>query len=195
MTNSAPRSLFQHFWKAALASGLLTVILGVFILGWPGKSLTVVAVLFGVYLLVSGVAQVIFAFTLPVTAGARILLFLSGAASVILAVLAFRKFDYGYAYLLLAIWIAVGFIFRGVASAASAISDPALPGRGWAIFFGVISFIAGVVVLAWPFDSLVTLTLVVGSWLVVIGVFEVVEAFVIRKAGKTVHDAVANAVR
>lgn len=171
------------------------MILGVFILGWPGKSLTVVAVLFGVYLLVSGVAQVIFAFTLPVTAGARILLFLSGAASVILAVLAFRKFDYGYAYLLLAIWIAVGFIFRGVASAASAISDPALPGRGWAIFFGVISFIAGVVVLAWPFDSLVTLTLVVGSWLVVIGVFEVVEAFVIRKAGKTVHDAVANAVR
>ncbi len=195
MTNIAPRSLFQHFWKATLVSGILTAIVGGLILGWPGISLTAAAVLFGVYLLVSGVAQVIFAFTLPVTAGARILLFLSGAASVVLAVLAFRKFDYGYAYLLLAIWIAVGFIFRGTATAASAISDPALPGRGWAIFFGVISFIAGIVVLAWPFDSLVTLTLVVGIWLVVIGVYEIVEAFVLRKEGKAVHNAVADAVR
>ncbi|MGO9653129.1 MAG: hypothetical protein ACLPYH_13055, partial [Mycobacterium sp.] len=39
------------------------------------------------------------------------------------------------------------------------------------------------------------LTLVVGIWLVVIGVYEIVEAFGIRKAGKTVHDVVANAVR
>jgi uncharacterized membrane protein HdeD (DUF308 family) len=63
------------------------------------------------------------------------------------------------------------------------------------IFFGVISFLAGIVVLAWPFDSLAILTLVVGIWLVVIGVYEIVEAFGIRKAGKTVHDVVANAVR
>jgi uncharacterized membrane protein HdeD (DUF308 family) len=195
MTNTAHRSLFQHFWKATLLSGVLTAVLGVLILVWPGKSITVAAVLFGVYLLVSGVAQVIFAFTLPVTAGARILLFLSGAASVVLAVLAFRHFDYGYAYLLLAIWIAVGFIFRGAATAASAISDRGLPGRGWVIFFGVISFIAGIVVLSWPFDSLAILTLVVGSWLVAIGVLEIVEAFGIRKAGNTVHDVVADAVR
>ena len=194
-THTAPRSLFHHFWKATLLSGLLTAVLGVLILAWPGKSITVAAVLFGVYLLVSGVAQVIFAFTLPVTAGARILLFISGAASVVLAVLAFRHFDYGYAYLLLAIWIAVGFIFRGAATAASAISDRGLPGRGWVIFFGVISFIAGIVVLSWPFDSLAILTLFVGSWLVVIGVLEIVEAFGIRKAGNTVHDVVANAVR
>jgi uncharacterized membrane protein HdeD (DUF308 family) len=148
MTNTVAGGLFHHFWKATLVSGLLTAVLGVLILAWPEQSITVAAVLFGVYLLVSGVAQVIFAFTLPVTAGGRILLFLSGAASVVLAVLAFRHFDYGYAYLLLAIWIAVGFIFRGASTAASAITDPGLPGRGCVIFFGVISFIAGIVVLA-----------------------------------------------
>jgi uncharacterized membrane protein HdeD (DUF308 family) len=175
-------------------SGLLTAVLGALILAWPGQTITVAAVLFGVYLLVSGVAQVIFAFTLPGTAGGRILLFLSGAASVVLAVLAFRHFDYGYAYLLLAIWIAVGFIFRGASTAASAITDPRLPGRGWVIFFGVISFIAGIVVLSWPIDSLALLTLIVGSWLVVIGVFEIVQAFVVRKAGDNVHDAVHDAI-
>ena len=75
--------------------------------------------------------------------------------------------------LLLAIWIGVGFIFRGVATAVSAISDPTLPGRGWEIFIGVISLMAGIVMLASPFDSIATLTLVVGIWLIVIGVFEV----------------------
>jgi len=123
---------------------------------------------------VSGIAQVVSAFGLPTSAGARILLFISGAASVILAVLAFRHVGEGYAILLLAIWIAVGFIFRGVAATASAISDPAFPGRGWAIFFGIISIIAGIVVLAWPFDSIVTMALVVGIWLIILGVMEVV---------------------
>ena len=82
------------------------------------------------------------ALELGVTAGGRVLLFISGAASLVLAVLAFRHFGEGYAVLLLAIWIAVGFIFRGVAHTVSAISDPALPGRGWEIFFGIISLIA-----------------------------------------------------
>jgi uncharacterized membrane protein HdeD (DUF308 family) len=42
------------------------------------------------------------------------LYFIGGAASVVLGVLAFRHSGSGYAILLLAIWIAVGFIFRGV---------------------------------------------------------------------------------
>jgi len=50
----------------------------------------------------------------------------------------------------------------------------------------VISLIAGVVMLASPFESLATLAIVVGVWLIVIGAFEVVSAFGIRKAGKTV---------
>ena len=194
MTNTAHRSLFQHFWKATLLSGVLTAVLGVFILVWPGKSIMVAGVLFGVYLVVTGVGRCSSP-SLCLCRQERDLPFLTGVVSVVLAVLAFRHFDYGYAYLLLAIWIAVGFIFRGAATAASAISDRGLPGRGWVIFFGVISFIAGIVVLSWPFDSLAILTLVVGSWLVVIGVLEIVEAFGIRKAGTTVHDVVANAVR
>ena len=76
---------------------------------------------------------------------------LFGLTAVILGVLAFRHFGEGYAILLLAIWIAVGFIFRGVSAVAAAINDPQFPGRGWTIFFGVISMIAGIVVLAYRF--------------------------------------------
>jgi uncharacterized membrane protein HdeD (DUF308 family) len=174
--------MLQHLWKSALLSGILAVILGVLVLAWPGKTIVVAAIFFGAYLLVTGIAQVIFAFSLHVSAGGRVLLFLSGAASLILAILCFRSLQ--NSILLLAIWIGVGFIFRGVATAVSAISDPTLPGRGWEIFIGVITLIAGIVVLASPFESIATLTFVVGIWLVVIGVFEAVSAFGIRKAGK-----------
>src|ERR1700694_2123928 len=182
MTTSAPPSLLPHLWKSTLASGVLALTLGILVLAWPGISILVAAILFGAYLLVIGVAQVVFAFGLHVSAGGRILLFISGAASLILAILAFRHFGQGYAILLLAIWIAVGFIFRGVATTVSAISDPTLPGRAWAIFVGVISLIAGIVVIASPFASIAILAIVAGIWLIVIGVFEVVAAFGIRKA-------------
>jgi len=44
------------------------------------------------------------------------------------------------------------------------------------------------VVLAWPVDSIAILTLVVGIWLVVIGVFEIMAAFVIRRDVTTLRD-------
>jgi len=178
--------MLQHLWKSTLLSGILAVILGILVLAWPGKTIIVAAIFFGAYLLITAIAQVIFAFSLHVSAGGRVLLFISGAASLILAVLAFRHFGEGYALLLLAIWIGVGFIFRGVATTVSAISDPGMPGRGWEIFFGIISIIAGVVVMGSPLDSLAVLTLVVGIWLIILGVFEVISAFGIRKAGKNV---------
>jgi len=179
-------SLLRHLWKSTLLSGIVSLALGIVILVWPEKSVLVAAVVFGAYLLITGIAQVIFAFALDVSAGSRILLFISGAASLILALLAFRHFGQGYAILLLAIWIGIGFIFRGVALTISAISDPNLPGRGWSVFVGVISLLAGIVVLASPLESIGTLAIVVGVWFVVIGVFEILSSFEIRKASKTV---------
>jgi uncharacterized membrane protein HdeD (DUF308 family) len=191
MESPAPPAMLQHLWKSALLSGILAVILGILVLTWPGKTIIVAAIIFGAYLLVTGFAQVIFAFSLHVSAGGRVLLFISGAASLILAVLCFRSLQ--DSILLLAIWIGIGFIFRGVATAVSAISDPTLPGRWWEIFIGVITLIAGVIVLASPFESLATLTLVVGIWLIVIGVFEAVSAFGIRSASKNLASRVAKA--
>ncbi len=186
-------SLLPHLWKSTLLSGVLSLILGIVVLAWPGISVLVAAVAFGVYLVVTGIAQVVFAFSLHVSAGSRILLFVSGAASLILAVLAFRHFGQGYAVLLLAIWVGIGFIFRGVATSVSAISDPTLPGRGWSIFVGVISLIAGIVVMAWPFQSIITLAIVVGIWFAVIGVFEIVSSFGIYGASKTLREAISTA--
>jgi uncharacterized membrane protein HdeD (DUF308 family) len=61
---------------------------------------------------------------------------------------------------------------------------PALPGPGWYIVLGIISVIAGVVVLFWPFDSIVLLAIVTGVCLVLIGVIQIVQSFQIRKDAK-----------
>jgi uncharacterized membrane protein HdeD (DUF308 family) len=188
--------VMHRIWISAILLGALAVILGVVILVWPGPSIVVAAGLFGAYLVMSGVAMVILAFALPAASGAsRFLYFISGAVSVILGILAFRHFGEGYAILLLAIWIAIGFIFRGVSVVALAISYPRFPGRGWSIFFGIISTIAGVVVLAYPFDSIVTLALVVGIWLIILGVMEVISAFVMRSDVKKVKNITGTADR
>ena len=144
-------------------------------------------------MLVSGAAQVIFAFALPIaSAVGRVLLFLSGTASLILGVLCFRHFNSdteALAVMLLAIWIGVGLIFRGVATSVTAISDPALPERGWQIFSGVVTLLAGLVVLALPFSSMWIMAIMVGSWLIVLGVIEIVAGFRLRKATQTVAAA------
>jgi len=180
-------NLVRGISKAAIWSGLLAVVLGVVIMMWPQPSVAAAAVLFGVYLVVSGVALVILAFSLPSSAGGRFLNLISGVASVALGILAFRHFGEGYAILLLAIWVGIGFIIRGVFATASAISVPQVPGRGWAIVFGPISTIAGFVVLAYPFDSIETLALVVGAWLTILGAMEVISGFGMRSDVKKIE--------
>ncbi|HTX98193.1 MAG TPA: HdeD family acid-resistance protein [Mycobacterium sp.] len=183
-TTKTPTTTFEQLWKAMLVWGLLTVALGVVVLVWPGKSIVVASALFGAYLLISGIAEVVLAFTLDTLAGVRLLWFIGGALSVVLAVLAFRHFGEGYAILLLAIWIGVSFVFQGTAETATAISYPDFPGRGWYIFLGIITAIAGVVVLAWPYDSIMALALVTGIWLVIVGIAEICASVDTRKATK-----------
>lgn len=179
--------LAQRQWKGKLVAGALAAILGAVLLAWPGPSILVASVLFGVYLLLSGFTAVYLAFTLPRSAPARVMWFIAGALSVVMAIFSFRHFGDGYAVLLLSLWIGVGFIFLGVSEISVAGSLPALPGRFWYIVVGVISMVAGGVVLAWPFDSIVVLDLVVGVWLVLIGLMQIAQAFQIRKDAKNVR--------
>jgi uncharacterized membrane protein HdeD (DUF308 family) len=186
--------LESRLWKFAMIWGALSAVLGGLILAWPGPTILVASTLFGVYLLLSGFAGVAMAFTLPESAGMRVMLFISGVLSVILAVLCFRNFGNPYPVLLLSIWIGVSFIVQGFSIIAVAISYKALPARGWYGFLGVLSVIAGAVVLMWPWDSIAVLTLATGVWLVAMGIVEIVQGFQMRNDSKTVRE-VGNVVR
>ena len=187
MTTIETPSVFRHLWKSVLALGVLTLIVGAAVLVWPGQSIVTAGILFVVYLLASGIAQVIAAFTVYSPAASRVLLFISGALSVVLGVFAFRDFNDGAAVWLLALWIGVGFIFQGVTETVLAISFKELPDRGWYIFVGVLTVIAGVVMLGWPISSIVVLAIIAGVWLVVIGTTEIVWAVNARSTAKKVE--------
>ena len=180
--------LGQQLWKGTLVSGVLTTVLGVMVLVWPGSSILVASTMFGVYLLVSGLAELFLAITLPRSAATRVMLFLTGALSLVLAILSFRHFGDAYAILLLSLWIGTGFIFLGVSENAVALSERDLPGRGWYVLLGSMSVIAGGIVLVWPFDSIVVLTIVSGVSLVVLGLIQIVQAFQIHKDAKAVGE-------
>jgi uncharacterized membrane protein HdeD (DUF308 family) len=61
-----------------------------------------------------------------------------------------------------------------------ALSHRGMTNRGWTGVLGVISIIAGIVVLAYPGISLVTLAIVLSIWLLVFGVMEITLAFRLR---------------
>jgi uncharacterized membrane protein HdeD (DUF308 family) len=187
MTTIETPSVIRRLWKSVLSLGVLTLIVGAAVLVWPGQSIVTAGILFVVYLLASGITQVIGAFTVHSPAASRVLLFISGALSMALGVYALRDFNGGAPVWLLALWIGFGFIFQGVTETVLAISVKELPERGWYIFMGVLTLIAGVVMLAWPISSIVVLSIIAGVWLVVIGTTEIVWAVNARSTAKKVE--------
>ncbi|MBF6353959.1 HdeD family acid-resistance protein [Nocardia higoensis] len=181
------QTLARSAWQAILVTGVISILLGIVILVWPGKTLLVAGILFGIYLVVSGVLQLISAFGATRSAGMRVLYFLSGALSIVVGVFCFR--DELASILLLGLWIGIGWLFRGVALLVAVVSEPALPGRGWQGFFGVLTVVAGVVLVIWPVTSIATLTLVAGIWLIVLGVMEIITAIGVRRDARRLDEA------
>ncbi|MEV0466887.1 HdeD family acid-resistance protein [Nocardia tengchongensis] len=178
------QALARSAWQSILVTGILSVVLGILILVWPGPTLVVAGVLFGIYLLVSGIFQLIAAFGLHVSTWMRVLSFITAILSFILGFFCFRnEFQ---AIGLLALWIGITWIFRGTAVLVAAVSDSALPGRGWQILFGILLIVGGGLLIVEPFRSITTLVVVVGCWLIVIGIFEVISAFQVKSTAKRV---------
>ncbi|WP_438483868.1 HdeD family acid-resistance protein [Streptomyces sp. S186] len=170
-------------WQALITIGLASIALGVVVLSWPGETLRVVGVVFGIYLLVSGVFQLAAAFGAHVPGHLRALHFITGAVSVLLGLICFRGIL--QSIFLLALWIGFGWLLRGIMMTAAAGSAPAMPARGWQMFLGILTLLAGIVLVVSPFSSIAVLTLVAGIMAIVLGAVEVFHAIRLRvEAGR-----------
>ncbi|MFI6033855.1 HdeD family acid-resistance protein [Streptomyces sp. NPDC051315] len=177
-------TLSRMAWQVVLVTGIASLVLGVLVLGWPGASLVAAGVLFGVYLVVSGVFQLVSAFGTHRTTSLRVLAFISGTLSILLGLFCFR--GPMRSVLLLALWIGIGWVIRGITQTLAAVSDRAMPARGWQIFLGAVTFVGGIVLIDSPFESVAVLTLVGGIWLVVVGVVETATAVRIRARARQI---------
>ncbi|MER7838498.1 HdeD family acid-resistance protein [Streptomyces sp. NPDC096040] len=181
-------ALSRVAWQTVLATGIASLILGVLVLVWPGASLLAAGVLFGIYLVISGIFQLAAAFGTHRTTSLRVLAFISGALSILLGLFCFR--GPLESILLLALWIGIGWLIRGITQTIAAMHDPGTPARGWMIFLGIVTFIAGVVLIVSPFRSVAVLTLVAGIWLVVVGIVEIISSFGIHSRAKHIPQVV-----
>ena len=179
LDESGLASIGKH-WGLVLALGITSIIVGIIALVWPGATIVVLAILVAAWLIVSGIFQIVRGFGHGLSGGMRALLFISGALSLILGLIAISGI--WQAVEILAIFIGIGFLFRGFGMLFESAEQSS--GRGWSIFGGIIMLIGGFVILVWPGISLVTLAWVAGIWLIIGGIFELIAAFKLRSIAK-----------
>ena len=166
-------------WGWVLAFGVITLLIGVAALAWPGRTLVVVAVLFGIQLVVMGIFRFAGAFASDdLTGGTRVLLALLGVLSLIIGLYAVRHVL--ITLLALALLLGIFWTVSGAVELFTAISHREMRNRGWNAVMGIVSILAGIVVLAYPAISLFTLAVVLGVWLIIFGAMQVTAAFRIR---------------
>ena len=149
----------------SVAAGVLSIVIGLLILIWPGPTVVVLAWLFAIQLLVAGVLQLVAAFAGGTGSGVRVLLGLLGALSILVGLLCLRaplQTAVVLALLVGATWVVSGII--GIVAALGSST-----GRVWGVVSGLVSTIAGAVVLLYPEASVVALTWLSGIGFVLIG--------------------------
>ncbi len=169
-----------HAWWLIALLGLISIIVGILVLIRPFGAVRIAAIIFGIWLLVSGILQLVQSFDNKLDATSRILSVISGLLGIVLGVICFNSVEDRISLLIL--FIGLWWIIRGVMQLVTGAS-----GAGSShmfIFTGILGILAGIVVLTWPITSLEILTVMAGVWLVVLGVFEVVTAIRVRSIDK-----------
>jgi uncharacterized membrane protein HdeD (DUF308 family) len=166
-------------WGWVLAYGILTLLAGVAVLAWPSETLLVIAVLFGVQLIISGIFRFVGALASDdLTGGTRVMLALLGVLSIIIGLWAVRHAVLTLVALI--VFLGIFWVINGLIEIFTALSHRDMPDRGWSVLMGVLSAIAGIIVLAYPGLTLVGLAVILGIWLLVFGILEIVAAFRLR---------------
>lgn len=170
-------------WQALLGAGAITFVLGLIVLIWPGATLLVLALLFGCYLVLTGVMSLIEGLSDHHADGAmRFAYIVLGVLGVVLGLFCLRRID--VTVLLLAFLLSAFWIMRGVLDLATASSRRDVPGRGLRVFTGVLSLIAGILVLFWPGITLTVLLTFAGCWLLIYGIMLAVLGLGLRRAAR-----------
>jgi uncharacterized membrane protein HdeD (DUF308 family) len=168
-------------WGWVLAFGILTFLVGVALLAVPGKTLITIAIFFAAYLFVSGIFMLVRSFTHDGgSGGRRVLSAVIGVLAIGVGLMLLRAPFQALEVMIftLGFW----WVFSGIMEVVGGFQLPT--GRGWAIFMGFITFIAGLVILAYPIQSADALALIGGIMLIILGVFEVVAAFQVRSMAR-----------
>lgn len=158
--------------------GVVALVFGSLLLFWPEKSAVVAAVIFGIYFLIVGIVRLGSGiFTTRVGGGYRLLNILLGLLVTVAAIFILREPSLGVA--ILGLLVGLAWIIDGVAALVTVSQD----GSKWfGILFGVLSIVAGVIVLFVPESAIAVLIAIGGIFLLIGGIVALVQAFSFGRA-------------
>jgi len=134
-----------------------------------------------VQLIIAGIYRFVAAFaTTDATGGSRVLLALLGVLSLIIGLYAVRHVL--ITIVALALLLGIFWIVNGAIETFTALSHREMAGRGWRAFVGLLSIVAGIIVLAIPGISLGVLVVVLSIWLMFFGFMEISLGWRLRSA-------------
>ncbi len=195
---SAPLSEARELVRSARVTlalaGTVSLIVGIVILVWPGKSALFVTGLIATYLVVVGLVYVgLGIFSREKTGWTRVGHIVLGLLYVVAGIAAFVNLTVAAVTLaiFLAILVGVSWILDGIVS-LSFLGDAA--SKGWTLFYALISIVGGVVVLFSPIYGAVILWWILGITLVVLGVLQIVRAITLGRAAKKVAAEIGDAL-
>jgi uncharacterized membrane protein HdeD (DUF308 family) len=161
-------SAFGQSWGWIVTYGVLSILVGLIALIWPSATLVAIAIIFAVQLIVTAVFRFVLVFALPSQVGwLRALTALVAILSLVIGI--YLLGHLGLTLLVLAVLLGIYWIAHGGFELFLAIGHSELRGRGWTAFSGVLSIIAGAVLVIYPGISLFALTLVLGVFLILFG--------------------------
>ncbi|WP_051808711.1 HdeD family acid-resistance protein [Actinoplanes subtropicus] len=174
----------KFLWWLALSGAAVSLILGILFLVWPGETLHVGAVLFGLWLLFHGIVYLVNAITATAADGLhRALGAVIGLLFVIGGIACLR--DVVVSLLVIATIIGISWLVGGIIALIEAFSGFRTgPARLLVGGLGALSVLGGLIVLIWPGPSLATIVVLTGVWLLVLGAMQLV--LVLRSRPSTV---------
>ena len=154
--------------RMLIVRGLITVVFGLLLIGWPAISLTVLLLLFGAFALVDGALILAVGREMPSGEAARRVAFVAGALAMVVGIATFLW--PGVTGLALLFLIALRAIIVGVAEIVTAAwIGRDVSGALWLACLGVLSIAFGTVLLVYPGTGILALVWAIGLYAIVIG--------------------------
>lgn len=168
-TKHFPDELLGAVRTSLIITSIVGIVVGIIAVVWPGPTIVVVAMLFAISLIVAGVFRIYQAFAATfLRKGIRAFLGITGVIVVIAGVIAlFSPYD---ALWLLAVFIGIGWIFQGVADLVAAATKSGHSPTWYLILAGILSVLAGIVMMILPVFSLKVLAWVGGIMLIALSI-------------------------
>ena len=171
-------------WWVLLVRGICAIALGVCAIAWPGITLVTLVYVFGAFTLIDGVASILLGIRGEADGTVWWTLVLLGVLAIVAGIIAFAW--PGLTLLVLLTIIAASAIVRGVFEIIAAIRLRKVIDDEWILgLSGLMSIIFGGLIMYRPDVGLVAIALLIGAYMVALGILAIALSLRLRRMGKS----------